>query len=106
MPKIVRFDHTDLPAIQKLVSEFKRDYQCDFQDWQLDIIKTPHQSYSGEEDPILVKNERDIVKPIGEISFMLNAISDKLEHVSFLCIDKLIVDDKRVKALIDELQKL
>jgi len=106
MPKIIRLDHVDHRIAEAALKTFKDRYQADFQDWQLAIIKTPHQSYSGEEDPILVKNERDIVKPIGEISFMLNAISDKLEHVSFLCIDKLIVDDKRVKALIDELQKL
>lgn len=106
MPKILRLDHVDYRIADKLLTAFKEKCRDDFQDWQLAIIKTPHQSYSDEDDPILVKNELGVIKPIGEISFMLNAISDKLEHVSFLCIDKLIADDKRVRELIGELQKL
>lgn len=103
MPKIFRLDHFNLQSVQSALAEFKEKYKRDFQDWQLTLIQTPHQSYSGEEDPIFVVNERGIVKPIGDFSFMINAISDKLEHVAFLSVDSEIVADTRISKLIDSL---
>jgi uncharacterized protein len=105
MPKIVRLDHADLNKIKLHLDEFKHQYP-EFQPWQLAFIKTPHQSYSGEDTPILVVNEVDQVKPISEYSIMLNAISDKLEHSIFLCIDHRLADDKRISGLIKQLQSL
>lgn len=104
MPKIVRLDHVDLVNAQMHLREFKAHYQRDFQDWQLALIQTPHQSYSGDEDPILVVNEQGIIKPINDISLMIQAISNKLEHVAFLCADKMIAGDGRVTMLIEKLQ--
>lgn len=104
-PKIVRLDYLDLEQAEKTLASFHRAHQQDFQPWQLSISRTPHQSYSGEDDPILVVNERGQVKPLGEISFMINAISDKLEHTAFLCIDKLIAQDERVVGLIEKMQR-
>lgn len=104
MPKIVRLDHVDLQKVNAELHEFKQTYHHDFQDWQLLFIQTPHQSYSGEDDPILVVNEHGVIKPIGHFSFMINAISDKLEHIAFFAMDKMIADDKRVIALIKRLQ--
>ena len=96
MPKILRVDLDDLQKIANEVHAFQQQYHKEFKDWQIAIIQTPHRSYSGEDDPILVMNERGVIKPIGEISLMINAMSDKLEHVAFLCVDKMIADDKRV----------
>lgn len=103
MPKILRLEHIDKEAAHAILNEFKMDHQHDFQDWQLMFIQTPHRSYSGEDDPILVVNEQGQINPIGNFSFMINAISDKLEHVAFLCIDKMIAEDKRVIKLIKHL---
>lgn len=103
MPKILRLDHVDLKAVETELQQFKLKYRMDFQDWQLMLIKTPHRSYSGEEDPILVINERNEIKPISDFSFMINAISDRLEHIAFLCVDKMIAEDKRVIALMKRL---
>jgi hypothetical protein len=100
LPKIIRLDYADLPALEQELTTFKTKHQKDFQDWQLMLIKTPHQSYSGEDDPILVVNEHSAIKPIDKISLMINAISDKLEHTAFLAVDKIIADDKRIAALI------
>ena len=103
MPKIVKLDSVDIQITRKQLEEFKEKYKNDFQDWQLEIIKTPHQSYSVEDDPILVETEQELVKPLNEISLMINAISDKYENTAFLCIDNAILDDPRVEKLIKSL---
>jgi len=103
MPKILRLDQVELAAVETELQDFKLKYRKDFQEWQLMLIQTPHRSYSGEDDPILVINERGEMKPISDFSFMINAISDRLEHVAFLCVDKMIAEDKRVTALIKRL---
>lgn len=104
MPKILRLDYVDLSVVADRLTAFKRKHKDDYQDWQLMLIETPHQSYSGEDDPILVVNELNDINPISEFSFMLNAISDKLEHVAFLSVDYAIANDDAIKALVKELQ--
>lgn len=104
MPKIIRLNHVDTNLISHELHEFKQKHHQHFQDWQIQFIQTPHRAYSLEDDPILVVNEHGTMKPINEFSFMINAISDKLEHVAFLCIDKLIIDDKRIASWINHLQ--
>jgi HD superfamily phosphohydrolase len=103
MPKIVRLDPTNLQTVTNELREFKSKHP-QYQDWQLSIIQTPHQSYSGE-DPILVVNEQGSINPIDKYSFMINAISDRLEHVAFLSIDKAIAEDASVLAFKKYLQK-
>lgn len=104
MPKIIRLDNVDLDAAMHALTEFKTKHQNNYQDWQLTLIKTPHQSYSGEDDPILVTNELGVILPIGEFSLMLNAISDRKEHIAFLSIDKAIADDKAIDQLTKRLR--
>ncbi len=104
MPKILRLDHLNLQSVDECLQEFKATHRHDFQDWQLMLIKTPHRSYSKADDPILVVNEQGMIRPIGDFSFMINAISDKLEHTAFLSIDHMIAEDKRVIALMKRLQ--
>ncbi len=106
MPKIIRLDYVDLKMAEQTLREFKTKYHKNFQDWQLAIIQTPHRSYSGADDPIFVSNERGDMQPIGNFSFMMNAISDKLEHVAFLSIDKSIAEDKNILSLVKHLQAL
>ena len=104
LPKIIRLDQVRLPKAEADLREFKTKHKQDFQDWQLMIVQTPHQSYSGEEDPILVINEQNMIQPISNYSIMINAISDKLEHIAFLCVDEMIEQDRRVSAFIKNLQ--
>lgn len=101
MPKVVRLDPGSLKDIEPLIKEFKHKHKNTIQDWQISLLQTPHQSYKIEADPILVVNEREIIKPINEISLMINAISDKYEHTAFLCIDKEIFDDNPVSQFIE-----
>lgn len=103
MPKVVRLDQLNIQKIAPIVTEFKQTHKNDIQDWQLNLIQTPHQSYKIEADPILVINERQVVKPINEMSLMISAMSDKSEHTAFLCIDKEIYNDPRVAKLIEHL---
>lgn len=102
MPKILRIKYEELESIQKELQTCKEENQ--YQDWQLMIIESPHRSYSGEEDPILVVNEDDEVHPIGDFSFMISAISDRLEHIAFLAIDHKIAENAQVKSLMEKLQ--
>jgi hypothetical protein len=104
MPKIIRLDQVDLPKVEHELREFKK--QHDYQDWQILMIQTPHRSYSGEDDPILVVNEQNIIQPINRFSLTINAIADKLEHIAFLSIDKEVAEDKAVLALIKNLQSV
>lgn len=104
MPKIVRIHHSEARKIEKQLDEFKSDHKKVFQDWQLMLIETPHRSYSGADDPIWVVNERKKIKSIDQFSIMLNAMSDKLEHVAFIAIDDAIADDKRVVQFIEKIQ--
>lgn len=107
MPKIVRFDHTDTSSIEALLNDFKQSERDTIQDWQLALIKSPHQSYNVDEDPILIQNEHGLVKPLSEISLMINAIGDKYEQTAFLCIDKTIYETTLIQQLIQKLsQKL
>lgn len=106
MPKNVRLDSVDLTMVKGELKTFKAKHKDQYQDWQIALIETPHQSYSGEDDPILVINERGEIKPIGDFSFMIDAIADKLEHVAFLCIDKTIAEDAAILTLTQRLQSV
>lgn len=103
MPKIVRLDHVKVKHAAEKLKEFKDKHGKNYHDWQLMLIETPQRSYSGEDDPILVVDEHGEVRPIGDFSIMIDAISDKLEHVAFLSVDKEIAEDKQVVKLIKSL---
>jgi HD superfamily phosphohydrolase len=96
IPSITRLDYVDIKIAEEMLHEFKAANKNVVQDWQLALIKTPHQSYTIEEDPILVVTEHGKVKPINEMSLMISAISDKFENMAFLCVDAELADDPRV----------
>ena len=104
MPHIVRFDYANLPKVESALTAFKAAHQKEIQDWQLMIVETPHQSYSGEDDPILVVNERGGIQPLSKFSILIDAISDKLEHIAFLCIDRTLEENKHVAAFFSDVQ--
>jgi len=104
MPKIVRLNYENLSIIKEALHTFKNQHRNAFPDWQLMLIQTPHQAYSGEDDPILVVNEQGAIHPLSDFSLMINALSNKLEHVAFLSIDKSIVEDERIIRFIKHLQ--
>jgi HD superfamily phosphohydrolase len=100
IPKIIRLDFMNLAQLEPLIAEFKATSGKAYQPWQLALIKTPHQSYIAEGDPILVVNENNDVRPITEMSLMIHAISDKYEQTAFLCLDRELMGDEKVEALI------
>ena len=103
IPKIIRLDTTHLSSIETLLQAFKQKKREIFQPWQIALIKTPHQSYKIEEDPILIIDDQETVKPLNEISLMIDAISDKFEQTGFLSIDKMIVNHPEIMQLINSL---
>lgn len=106
MPAIVRLDNADLSVVETELDNFKSQHHKTYQDWQLTLLQTPHRSYSGEYDPILVVDEYGEIRSIDEYSIMIDAMSDRLENVAFLFIDKTIEEDKPVAALIKKMQRL
>ncbi|HVY53117.1 MAG TPA: HD domain-containing protein [Gammaproteobacteria bacterium] len=104
MPKIIHLDLQRLTQVEPLINEFKLQNQNSIQSWQMALIKTPYQSYVAEGDPILVVNELGAVRPIDEMSLMINAISDKYEQTGFLCIDRAILADDKVSYLLKKVR--
>lgn len=104
MPKIIRLDHANISLSQQMLCDFKKTSMQDCEDWQLALIKTPHQSYS-DGDPILISNEKGTVRPLEEISLMIHAMGNKLEHTMSLCIDKAIYNDPRIQEWIQTLDE-
>lgn len=105
IPKIIRLDQVDLTQAGVLIQEFKTTHKNRFQSWQLDLIKSPHQSYTIEDDPILIVDDLGMIRPLNETSLMINAISDKLEQTAFLCVDQAILDDPLITAFIKTLRE-
>ncbi len=105
MPKIIRIDIADVDRIKKLLVDFKAAHSETLQDWQLALIQTPHQSYTVSDDPILITNEQEVVRPLNEMSFMIDAMGDKLEHTAFICIDKTSYTYPPLQALIKNLSE-
>lgn len=103
MPKTIRLDDIDIKIAEKMLKTFKTTHSDIIQDWQLAIIRTPHQSYKIEEDPILILNENGTVKPLDTLSLMISAIGDKMEHNAFLCIDKSIYENPIIQEFCKEL---
>lgn len=106
LPKMLAFSHDNIKAVHDELTAFKIKHHQRYHDWQLRLIETPHQSYSGEDDPIYVLGHHGDIRPIGDYSFMIDAISDRLEHIAFLAIDKPIADDEPVLAFTTHLQRL
>lgn len=102
IPKIYRLDDLDIQLARNTLDEFKKLHSKNYQDWQLAIIKTPHQAYTVDE-PILVLDENGHIKPINEISLMINAISDKYENTAFLYVDAEVVEKKLTQQIIKKL---
>lgn len=103
IPKTVRLDVETLDRAEAELMAFRHKHHKKYEDWQLRLIKSPHQSYSGEDDPILVVNEHGSISTLGDYSIMIDAMSDRLEHSAFLMIDQPIAEEKDVQQLITHL---
>ncbi|MBV8801640.1 MAG: HD domain-containing protein [Gammaproteobacteria bacterium] len=103
MPKIIRLHQENINYVESLLLALKKKYKNDIEDWQISLIRTPHQSYTAEEDPILIKDENHSIKTLSDISFIIQAMEDKLEHSAFLNIDKEVYEHSITKALLREI---
>jgi uncharacterized protein len=106
MPKVIYLDLNHIAQCEALVAEFKQEHHKEIQSWQITVIKSPHQSYIAEGDPILVVNEHGTVRPISEMSLMINAISDKYEQTGFLCIDRPLMQNEKIVKLVKKIKSL
>lgn len=102
MPKIIALEQRDYKNISDDLKNFKSDHPY-IENWQLNLIRTPHQSYSGEDDPIWMINEQKEMQPIGKFSSMIDAISDKFEDTAFLAMDTALLDNKNVNLFLKKM---
>lgn len=105
MPKIIRLDDIDIKALEDEITEFKNTHKNSIESWQFALIQTPHQAYSIDADPILIMNEQGTVRPLNQISWMINAISNKAEQTTFLCIDHEIEENPEVVKFTQEMRQ-
>ncbi|OGT38261.1 MAG: hypothetical protein A3F12_07380 [Gammaproteobacteria bacterium RIFCSPHIGHO2_12_FULL_38_14] len=103
MPKILRVNPVDLQKLETELQHFKAAHPS-YASWQIALIQTPHRAYSGENDPILVVNEQGKIQTLDQLSIMISAISDQLEHIAFVCVDRHIAEEPPIKKLIDRLK--
>lgn len=106
MPKVIRLEQVDVQQVELALQEFRQQQQNVYHPWQIDLIRSPHRAYSRQEDPILVKNDEGMVRPINEFSFMIHALSDHFEHIAFLAIDHAIAQDAKILNFIKSLEQL
>jgi HD superfamily phosphohydrolase len=103
MPNVLRLNPSRITDIESTLLQFKQLHGNMIEDWQIVLIRTPHQSYTAEEDPILIKCENNNVKTLSDISFIVQAIGDKLEHTVFLSVDNAVYKNPVVQELLKEL---
>jgi len=105
LPHTRRIESNDLPKVEIALQEFKESNRHRYQDWQILLVRNPHQSYSDEEDPIYVISEQNEIKPISDFSVTINAISNRLEHVAFITIDDAIAENTDIKQFLNHMQR-
>jgi hypothetical protein len=98
MPKIIRLDPKKSSDILAHLENFKEKNHIP--DWQIAFITIPHQSYTFSEDPILIIDEREKIKPLNEMSRMIHAMGDQLEEMAFLAIDKSLFENKTLQKIL------
>jgi hypothetical protein len=98
MPKIIRVNPENAAQILTKIEDFKNKNHI--ADWQLAFITIPHQSYTLSEDPILIMNENNKVKPLNEMSMMINALGDQFEEIAFFAIDKILFENKALQKIL------
>ncbi len=105
MPLIIQTESIDQVLVKESVELFKDKYKNRYEDWQLQILILPHQSYSDRE-PVLVIDESGLIRPITSYSWMINMLSNQSEKNAFIMIDRAIADEAPVKNLIASIRKM
>jgi HD superfamily phosphohydrolase len=103
MPQIMRLENYDSHNVIALVDDFLNENQ-DILPWQIQWMASPHKSYT-EHEPVLVSDEEGKIRPITDYSLMIHMLSDQSEKVEFLMIDKAIINDNRINALVKKVRE-
>lgn len=106
LPKAIAIRSEHHQQAKNLIDKVKKENTKKIADWQLRLFNLPHQSYQAEHDPILMRDESGKVKHLHERSFILSALSDRWENLSFICLDQEILSLPIVKKLCEALRKL
>lgn len=101
MPKNYKLYRLEQSEAEKALSRFKEE-NPEILDWQIGLIKSPHQSYRVEE-PIYVINDRGETKPISDYSLIIQALSEIKEEIAFIYVDRPLLNHKKVKAFIEQI---
>ncbi|MEK6731061.1 MAG: HD domain-containing protein [Pseudomonadota bacterium] len=100
LPKVIYIDEKSVNSVSQQIEEIKK--QHDIEDWQITLLQLPHLSYEMEQDPILIQDSFGRVSFLHDDSFMVEALSDRRENSSLVCIDTNILHHFAVKKLIGD----
>lgn len=103
MPQIIRTDQFESEPIHQALTACLASNK-DILPWQMQIIASPHKSYT-ESEPILVVDEEGAIAPISDFSLIINKLSDQDENIEFVMIDRAIIDHPPVVKFTQWLRK-
>ncbi len=105
IPVIFTLEPTAVSFAATAITDLHQQRHIALRDWQVALIKLPHQSYSANADPILVTHDQGETKTLDETSLMIRALSDRAEHTTFLCIDSEIATKDYIQKITRALQQ-
>lgn len=98
MPKVIPLNYKQYLKMSAIIEDLG------IADWRLFMFHLPHQAYQGETDPILVQCN-DEIRPLGDVSVMINALSDRVEDYYYLCVDAELLTQQPVQQALKQLGK-
>lgn len=98
LPKVYPLNQLQYEKAKDIVAELQ------YPRWQLALLHMPHQSYQGDTDPILVQFQNS-VKPLGDVSLMVNALTDKFESHYYLSIDSSLLEHQKLQAMMSLIEQ-
>jgi len=91
LPEIYFLDIEQMDAVTQAIAQIKQQHG-DIRDWQLQVLKMPQLSYTGEDSPIYVRDKTGEIYPITDVSLMVDSLSDTYEHACSLFVDHQVLD--------------
>lgn len=104
MPQIIMISHVDEALVRAELNQFL-EKNSEVSPWQCQFITTPGQAYSDAE-PVWVSDEEGEIHPITTYSLMVDMLSDRMEKVEFLMIDKNLAENQNVKKWVKKIRDL
>ncbi|MFN3234360.1 MAG: HD domain-containing protein [Gammaproteobacteria bacterium] len=103
LPEVFPVSSENVDEINSAVKAFKARNKKTLRDWQIEVLKTPHLSYTGSDDPIYVLEKTGSVKRLHDLSLMIHSLSDQYEHGCSIFIDGALVNEPLIAELFESI---